>query len=128
MGTYMELKLERNTMIVSETDEKGNITYVNDDFCRFAKYTKDELIGYPHNIVRHKDMPKAAFKGLWETIQGGMVWSGIVKNQSKNGDYYWVRATVFPSRCTKGNKKYVSVRVKPTDDEVREAEALYKTL
>lgn len=124
----MELKLQKDTMIVSETDEKGVITYVNDEFCKYAKYSKDEVIGHPHNIVRHKDMPKVAFKGLWDTIGQNQVWSGIVKNNAKNGDFYWVRATVFPSLDINGNKRYISVRVKPTDDEVKEAEALYKTL
>jgi aerotaxis receptor len=124
----MELKLAKDTMIVSETDEKGVITYVNEEFCRFAKYTKDELIGQPHNIVRHPDMPKVAFKGLWDTIKTCQVWHGIVKNRAKNGDHYWVNATVFASKCTQGKKRYISVRVKPTDQEVAEAEALYKTL
>jgi aerotaxis receptor len=124
----VELKLQKDTMIVSETDEKGVITYVNEEFCKFAKYTKDELIGKPHNIVRHKDMPKVAFKGLWDTIKTGKTWNGIVKNRAKSGEYYWVNATVFSSVDASGKKRYISVRVKPTDDEVKNAEALYKTL
>lgn len=123
-----EVKLDKNTMIVSETDAKGNIIYANEDFCKIAGYTKDELIGQPHNIVRHADMPKIAFKDLWDTIQAGKVWKGIVKNKTKTGGYYWVNATAFPSKDANGNLRYISVRIKPTDSEVKNAEELYKTL
>ena len=124
----LEVILNKETMIVSETDSKGKIIYANDDFCKIAGYTKDELIGQPHNIIRHKDMPKVAFKDLWDTIQAGNIWNGIVKNKTKNGDYYWVNATAYPSVDTEGNKRYVSVRIKPTKEEVTFAENLYKTL
>lgn len=123
-----EVKLDRKTMIVSETDEKGNIVYANTDFCDIAGYTKDELIGKPHNLVRHPDMPKAAFKDLWDTIQKGEVWKGIVKNKTKNGGYYWVNATAYPSKAANGKTRYISVRVKPTDEEVKQAQKLYETL
>ncbi|TLP35585.1 PAS domain-containing protein [Arcobacter arenosus] len=123
-----EVKLNKKTMIVSETDAKGIIIYANHDFCEIAGYTKEELIGQPHNYVRHPDMPKAAFKDLWETIQAGKIWNGIVKNKTKSGDYYWVNATAFPSKDVNGNLRYISVRVKPTDDEIKNAEELYKTL
>lgn len=124
----MEITLDKNTMIVTETDERGLITYSNQDFCNICKYSKDELIGEAHNIVRHSDMPKVAFKMLWDTIKSGQVWSGVVKNQAKNGGYYWVRATVYPSFDANGNKRYISVRVRATKEEIQEAEALYKTL
>jgi aerotaxis receptor len=123
-----EVKLAKDTMIVSETDEKGIIIYANDDFCKIAGYSIDELIGEPHNLVRHSDMPKAAFKDLWDTVQAGKTWKGIVKNKTKNGGYYWVNATAFPSKDSNGNLRYISVRVQPTQQEVVEAEALYKTL
>jgi aerotaxis receptor len=123
-----ELKLDKNTMIVSETDSKGIIKYVNEVFCSFAEYSKDEILGKPHNIVRHPDMPKAAFEDLWRTIQSGKTWNGIVKNKSKLGNYYWVNATVFTSTNSDGELRYISVRTKPTDKEVQDAEALYKTL
>ena len=89
-------------MIVSETDAKGNIIFANYDFCKIAGYTMEELIGKPHNTVRHKDMPKAAFEDLWKTIQSGNIWNGIVKNKTKNGGYYWVNATAYPSKNEKG--------------------------
>ena len=123
-----EIKLNRNTMIVSETNEKGIIVYANDDFCSIAGYTKDELIGQPHNMVRHPDMPKAAFEDLWKTIQSGNVWKGIVKNKTKNGDFYWLNATAYPSKTHDGKIRYISVRVSPTQDEIKNAEFLYKTL
>lgn len=123
-----EILLDKKTMIVSETDAKGIIIYANADFCKIAGYTKDELIGNPHNMVRHSDMPKAAFEDLWETVKRGDVWNGIVKNRTKNGGYYWVNATVFPSKDVNGNIRYVSVRVKPTKEEIEKAENLYKTL
>ncbi len=123
-----EVILDRKTMIVSETDERGTIIYANDDFCTIAGYTKEELIGKPHNIVRHPDMPKAAFEDLWRTIQSGKIWKGIVKNKTKKGEYYWVNATAYPSTDANGKKRYISVRVKPTADEVKKAETLYKTL
>lgn len=123
-----EILLDKKTMIVSETDQNGIIIYANADFCKIAGYTKDELIGNPHNMVRHSDMPKAAFEDLWETVKRGDVWNGIVKNRTKNGGYYWVNATVFPSKDVNGNIRYVSVRVKPTKEEIEKAENLYKTL
>lgn len=123
-----EIILDKDTMIVSETDTKGNIIYANEDFCKIAGYTKDELIGQAHNIVRHPDMPKVAFKDLWETINKGEIWNGIVKNKTKDGNYYWVNATAFPSIDSKGNKRFISVRVKPTKEEIEHANTLYKTL
>jgi len=123
-----EIKLDKNTMIVSETDAKGIIVYANSDFCTIAGYDKDELIGQPHNMVRHDDMPKAAFKDLWDTVSSGKIWNGIVKNKTKNGGYYWVNATAYPSIDANGEKRYISVRVKPTDMEVSNAEKLYSQL
>ena len=124
----VEHTLKENTMIVSETDTKGIIVYANEDFCKMAGYTKDELIGQPHNMVRHSDMPKAAFKGLWDDLKAGKTWKGIVKNKTKNGDFYWVYATAYPSTDSSGNTRYISVRVKPTKEEIENAQNLYKTL
>lgn len=121
-----EVFLEKSTMIVSETDLKGRIIYANNDFCKIAGYTKDELIGKPHNTVRHPDMPKAAFKDLWETLQKGSVWKGIVKNRTKNGGYYWVSATAYPVTKSGGEKRYISVRTKPSNEEIQHAVELYK--
>ena len=123
-----EVLLDKDTIIVSETDKRGIVTYANDDFCKICGYSKDELIGKPHNIVRHPDMPKAAFRDLWETIENGDVWSGIVKNLTKDGSFYWVKATVYSSNGQNNEPRYFSVRVKPTEDDIKEAELLYETL
>lgn len=123
-----EVKMSEDMIIVSETDAKGNIIFANQDFCKIAGYKLDELIGKPHNMVRHSDMPKVAFEDLWKTIQAGNIWKGIVKNRTKEGNYYWVNATAYPSKKTNGEIRYISVRVKPTDKEVANAVALYATL
>ena len=123
-----EVVLDKKTIIVSETDQNGRIVYVNNDFCNISGYTKDELIGKAHNIVRHRDMPKVAFRDLWNTIGRSEVWNGIVKNRTKDGGFYWVNATVFPSKSPDGTLRYLSVRVKPTEKEIDEASALYKKL
>jgi len=123
-----EIILDRSTMIVSETDTKGIITYVNSDFSAIAGYSKDELIGQPHNMIRHQDMPKIAFKDLWDTLNRGDTWKGIVKNLCQNGDYYWVSATAFSVVKSNGSKKLISIRTKPTKDEIAHAQELYKKL
>lgn len=121
-----ETVLDEYAFLVSETDEKGIITFANDDFCKVAEYDVDELIGQPHNKVRHHDMPKAAFKQLWETVQKGEVWTGYVKNATKSGGFYWVYATVFPFESCNGSKGYISCRRKPSREEIEKYEALYK--
>ena len=123
-----EVELPKDMMIVSETNSKGEIVFANNDFCKIAGYSMEELIGKPHNIIRHHDMPKVAFTNLWETIQAGNIWKGIVKNQTKNGQYYWVNATAFPSKTPTGELRYISIRVKPTLEEIKNAQKLYATL
>lgn len=123
-----EIVFEKNMMIVSETDQKGILKFANRDFCEIAGYKFDEIIGKPHNILRHKDMPKAAFNDLWTTIKAGKIWKGIVKNRTKKGDYYWVNATVFENKNESGEIRYISVRVKPTKEEILHAIELYKTM
>ena len=124
-----EYKLKSDDFLVSQTDAKGIIQFANDDFCKIAGYTLEELVGKPHNVVRHQDMPKAAFKDLWETVKSGKVWDGYVKNSTKDGGYYWVYATVYPMYDDVTNQKlYMSCRRKPSAKEIAEAEALYKTL
>lgn len=90
------LELIDKVAIISKTDTKGKILFVNDIFCEVAGYKKEELLGKPHNIVRHPDMPKEAFKGLWETISQGNIWKGKVKNRAKNNNSYFVNATIMP--------------------------------
>lgn len=123
-----ETVLKDDAFLVSETDAKGIITFANDSFCEIAEFTVEELIGKPHNVVRHPDMPKAAFKDLWETVKRGEVWTGYVKNATKSGGYYWVYATVFPFESCDGSRGYLSCRRKASQDEINKADALYKTL
>ncbi|WP_164469072.1 PAS domain-containing protein [Aliarcobacter cryaerophilus] len=121
-----EIVLEKNTIIVSQTNEKGEIIFANNDFFKIAGFSKGGLIGKAHNIVRHSDMPKWAFEDLWRTLKSGKTWKGIVKNRTKDGGYYWVNATAFPSRSSDGTIKYISVRVKPTKEEIEIAKKLYE--
>jgi len=116
-------------VIVSDTDLKGIITYSNRKFCEIAGYDKSELIGKNHNIVRHPDMPKAAFKDLWETIKRGESWTGTVKNLRKDGRYYWVYSHISPIFDKNGEiTGYTAARKPATPTEVEEAETLYKQM
>lgn len=128
MPLNQETVLNDNSFVVSETDAKGNIIFANEEFCRIAEYHIDELIGKPHNIVRHEDMPKVAFQGLWDTIKKGEVWHGFVKNKTKSGGFYWVFATVYPFTNENGEQCYLSCRRKPTREDVAKYDALYKTM
>jgi len=124
-----EYILKSNDFLVSQTDESGKIIFANDDFCKIAGYSLAELVGQPHSIVRHKDMPRAAFKDLWETVRKGKVWTGYVQNATKDGGNYWVYATVYPMQDPiTNNRTYMSCRRKPSSQEIKDAKALYKTL
>ncbi len=114
--------------IVSTTDEKGRITYINQDFIDISGFSKDELMGKAHNIVRHPDMPPAAYEDMWQTIQQGKPWMGIVKNRCNNGDHYWVDAFVTPIFEGEQITGYQSVRIKPDAGHVKAAEKLYDSI
>jgi PAS domain S-box-containing protein len=123
-----EVPFPAGTVLISKTDTKGIITYANDAFVEISGYNREELIGKSHNIVRHPDMPPQAFKWLWDTLKSERPWRGMVKNRCKNGDHYWVRATVAPIIEAGKTIGYVSVRRPPTREQVAEAEALYADL
>lgn len=114
--------------LVSKTDLKGVITFANDDFVYISGFSREELIGKSHNMVRHPDMPPQAFEDLWKTVKGGRPWTGIVKNRAKNGDFYWVEAFVVPTRKEGEINGYMSVRSMPSKEQIASAEALYKEL
>jgi len=118
----------KDSYILSETDAKGMIIYANDIFCKLAGYSIEELIGQPHNIVRHPDMPRIAFAGLWDDIQSKGFWRGIVKNLRKDGDYYWVDATAMRKTHSDGTVTYLSVRRVPSRIEVDACIPLYSDL
>ena len=123
--TQQEFEFPSSQMLVSATDLTGRIEYCNPAFIAVSGYTKDELIGQPHNLIRHPDMPREAFADMWTTIRDGRPWTALVKNRRKNGDYYWVRASVTPVVEKGAVVGYLSVRVKPAREAVRAAEALY---
>lgn len=126
--TDKELPLREGACIVSRTDLKGRITYVNQDFLEYSGFQEDELIGKAHNIVRHPDMPPEAFQDLWDTLSSGRPWTGMVKNRCKNGDYYWVVANATPLLEGKEIVGYLSVRTKPTREQIAEHEQLYRQI
>ncbi|WP_321788306.1 methyl-accepting chemotaxis protein [Paraburkholderia sp. J94] len=123
--TNSEYQFADSGMLVSATDLNSLIQYCNPAFIEVSGYTRDELVGQPHNLIRHPDMPPAAFADMWATIKGGRSWSALVKNRRKNGDFYWVRANVTPIVERGATVGYLSVRTKPSRDEVRDAEVLY---
>ncbi|WP_272885314.1 methyl-accepting chemotaxis protein [Aliamphritea ceti] len=126
--TDREVKLRDGQELVTKTNLKGIITYTNPDFVEVSGFSEDELVGKNHNLVRHPEMPQAAFKDLWETLKLGRPWSKLVKNRCKSGDFYWVKANVTPVFKNGEIVEYMSVRTRPTQAEVDSAEALYSKL
>lgn len=126
--TSIETPYPDGKLIVSTTTPEGVITHVNQSFIEMSGYTEDELIGSPHSILRHPDMPPAAFKDLWDTVKRGEKWQGFVKNLRKDGGYYWVKATVIPNIRKGAVVGYTSVRRKPSRTKVEECIKLYPTL
>jgi len=123
--TGIEYLMQPGQSIVSKTDTKGRITYVNPSFVEVSGFAESELLGKAHNLVRHPDMPPAAFADLWATLQAGEPWTGLVKNRRKNGDFYWVVANVVPIQEQGRVTGYMSVRTAPTREQVKAADALY---
>jgi aerotaxis receptor len=126
--TQVEAPFPKGRYIVSRTDLKGMTTYANDTFVHLSGFTREELIGKNHNVVRHPDMLPGAFAWLWDTIKEGRPWRGIVKNRCKNGNFYWVDALVVPVLQNNQITGYMSVRTEPTRQQVADAEALYRQL
>ena len=126
--TQRERTFPAEQRLISTTDTRGVITYCNDAFQEISGYTHEELTGAAHNLVRHPDVPSAVFEHMWTTLKSGQPWMGIVKNRCKSGDHYWVNAYVTPMRENGKVVGFESVRVKPTAEQVRRAEALYTRL
>ncbi|NTV70464.1 MAG: methyl-accepting chemotaxis protein [Azonexaceae bacterium] len=119
-----EYAIRPECSIISRTDEKGFITYVNDDFVEASGFCREELIGHPHNIVRHPDMPAEAFRDMWATLERGKPWGGVVKNRRKDGCFYWVKAMATPL----ASGGYMSVRTTASAADIRAASALYEQM
>ncbi|WP_420998485.1 methyl-accepting chemotaxis protein [Cupriavidus sp. 30B13] len=126
--TNREFKLSPDDYLISRTDLKGRITFANRAFIEASGFPAEELLGAAHNLVRHPDMPPEAFADLWQTIQAGRSWVGMVKNRRKNGDFYWVSATVTPTVVDGQLVGYTSVRAMPQREQVEAAEAAYARL
>jgi len=123
-----EYPIGDDTLILSTTDTKGRITYINQTFIDVSGFSEDELIGKAHNIVRHPDMPPEAFSDLWKTLQAGKPWTGLVKNRRKNGDFYWVLGNATPLIENGNVVGYLSVRTKPSRQLVEIAEPIYRQI
>ena len=123
-----EILVEAGKSIVSKTDLKGCITYVNPYFLTISGFSEEELLGAPHNIVRHPEMPAEAFGDVWQTLKAGLPWTGLVKNRCKNGDFYWVRANIVPLRENGKTVGYMSVRTQAAQGEIRVAEQMYRAI
>jgi aerotaxis receptor len=126
--TNHEIVLSDHFSVVSTTDLQGNITYANPYFVEVSGYSVQELMGAPHNILRHPDMPPEAFADLWATIKDGSPWTGLVKNRNKSGDFYWVLANVTPVYDNGKAIGYMSVRIKPERNQVAQAEQIYREI
>ena len=123
--TQQNFDYSGDELLVSSTNTKGEITHGNPAFARVSGYSYEELMGQPHNMIRHPDMPPEAYKDMWSTIGRGRSWTGFVKNRRKNGDFYWTQAHVTPIMRQGKPVGYMSVRTKPTREQVQAAEALY---
>lgn len=126
--TNIETPFPTGKLIVSRTDRAGIITHVNRSFVEMSGYSEEELIGQPHSILRHPDMPRAAFKGLWDVVKTGQKWHGYVKNLRKDGGFYYVYATIVPNVRNGEIVGYTSVRREPSRRKMEEALALYSQL
>lgn len=124
--TQREVFMKDGSVIVSSTDDKGRITFVNQDFIDISGFTRDELVGQPHNLIRHCDMPPEAFEDLWRDLKAGKPWSGYVKNRVKNGDHYWVQANAMPQIENGMLKGYISIRSKPDSAVTKAVGEIYK--
>ncbi|KPP96947.1 PAS domain-containing methyl-accepting chemotaxis protein [Marinobacter sp. HL-58] len=126
--TQREVKMRDGGRLITTTDTRGVITYCNDEFVAISGFSREELIGQPHNVIRHPDMPPVVFQGMWEYLKSGKPWMGVVKNRAKSGDHYWVSAYVTPVLENGKMTGYESVRVAPTREQVARAEKLYTRL
>ena len=126
--TDIEIPLNEESVLISKTDLQATIVYASPDFVKLSGFETTELIGSPHNIVRHPDVPPAVFEDMWITLKNGKPWTGVVKNRTKTGDHYWVYAEVSPLKHLDETIGYISVRYKPTAKDIKQAQKLFADL
>lgn len=126
--TSIEYQVPEGEVLVSKTDINGIITYCNSTFIEVSGYSREELIGSPHNLLRHPDMPKLAFTDLWKTIRANKPWRGLIKNRRKDGSFYWVESDITPLIENGQTAGYVSFRYKTTAEQISQAEAAYRAI
>lgn len=126
--TEREVEIEEHQTAISQTDLNGIITYVNQDFLRISGFTEKEIIGKNHNVVRHPDMPAAAFEDLWLTLKKGKPWNGLIKNRCKNGDFFWANEHITPNETQEVVAGYTSVRTRPSREQIDAASTIYRQL
>ena len=124
--TNIEYFFDEEKLLLSTTDTKGRITYVNQAFIEVSGYVEEELLGKAHNLIRHPDMPPEAFEDFWKTLKQGLPWTGLVKNRRKNGDFYWVNANATPLIEDGKITGYLSVRIKPSRESVERVIPIYR--
>ena len=124
--TSHEVLLDDMAFLLSKTDLNGVITYANQDFIRISGFSESELVGQSHNVVRHPDMPTEAFEDMWRNLKAGKSWTGLVKNRTKSGDYYWVETNAAPIIENGQVTGYLSARKKPSRQQVEAASAVYR--
>ena len=124
--TQREYEIPADAILMSATDTQSHINYANAAFISVSGFTREEILGQPHNLVRHPDMPEQAFADMWRTLKAGKSWTALVKNRRKDGDHYWVRANAAPVIRNGKTMGYMSVRTKPTRHEVKQAESTYQ--
>lgn len=128
--TYRPVPVDSNANILSTTDQRGHITHANGEFIEISRYSREEVIGQPHNLLRHPDMPRLAFDDMWLALHAGRSWMGMVKNRCKTGDHYWVKAYATPIVDDQGQlREFQSIRTAPPNDEtIQRAEKLYASV
>nr|MDA3869457.1 PAS domain-containing protein [Gammaproteobacteria bacterium] len=124
--TNIEYELPEGASLVSRTDLKGRIIYVNSAFIEASQYSETELLGNAHSIIRHPDMPPELFADLWSTLAEGLPWTGIIKNQRQNGDHFWVNANITPVRRKGVTIAYMSASTRPSREQISTAEEVYR--
>ncbi len=126
--TGIENKMEENTVLITRTDLNGRITYANQNFLEITEMAEEEVLGKPHSIIRNPEVPRSVYFDMWQTIQKGLPWHGVTKNRASSGNHYWVDANVAPRKENGRIVGYISVRRKPTTEQIQKWDKLFKNI